>query len=222
MALIMYLTRAPRYKNIITDEYETIPRKDIELINDYFNWKRAQYDAKYNDGKYYAGTLEEWCGVSESELPHKYIINYYHDFYTQKKWYSEMAGSVEGYSIFEQLARIVKANQIFNWFVKNVMGDNVDQKYYEVTKQQLESLLDACNKVKDSCTVNQGEDEEYIANENVAKEYLPILENQGYFFGTNNYDACYTKQVVDTVDIIKSILETTDFEKQTIYVNAVW
>lgn len=215
MALIMYLTRAPRYKNIITDEYETIPRDDIMLIEKYYNWKKARAEGK-NSGD----TLEEWYGVPESKLPHKYIVNYYRDFYTEKNQYVEYIGNTEVYSLFEQLARFVKANQIFNWFIKHVMNDKVDNEYYEVTKEQLESLLEACNRVKDGFT-NVGENE-YVIDEDVAKEFLPLMKDQGYFFGLDEYSSYYAVQVIATIDAINNILATTDFKKQTIYFNAIW
>ena len=216
MALIMYFTRIPRYKNILTDEYETIPRDDIVLIEKYFNWKRV----RETGNQYNCDSLEDWCGIPESKLPHKYVVNYYRDFYTPKKQYVEYVGEVEGYSLFEQLARFAKVNQVFNWFIKNVMGGKVDQEYYEVTKKQFEELLGACNKVRSGFT-NIGEDE-YTINEELAKEYLPLMEEQGYMFGLKEYSSYYAVQVIEMIDIISNILDTTDFEKQTVYFNAIW
>lgn len=214
MALIMYLTRAPRYQNIITDEYETIPRDDIVLIEKYFNWKKAKAD-----GKDSGDTLEEWCGISENKLPHKYIVNHYRDLYSLKKKYNEHIGEIEDYGIIEHTARFVKANQIFNWFINHVMNGKADKEYYEVTRAQLEDLLGTCNKVKDCFT---GNEDEYVVNEDVAKENLPLLENKGYFFGTDSYGTIYAKQVIEVTDAIKNILATTDFKKETVYFNASW
>ena len=212
MALILYLERAPRYENIITKEYETIPRDDIALIESYFNWQKERADG----GKYSCDTLEEWCGVPASKLPHKYIISHYSDFFIKRVVYSEIAGEVERYCIFEQLARIPKANQIFNWFIQNVMNGEPSKKHYNVTKDQLSMLLDALNKVKNSIS------EVGIVNEKVAKCVMPVLTNGGYFFGTTEYDAIYTAQIIDAIDIINNILSTTDFNEQAIYFNATW
>ena len=214
MALIMYLTRAPRYQNIITDEYETIPRDDIVLIEKYFNWKKAKAD-----GKDSGDTLEEWCGIPESKLPHKYIVNYYRDFYTPKKAYSEHFGDMEVYSLFEHMARFAKANQIFNWFIKHVMNENANKEYYEVTKKQFEDLLDVCNKVKECFVRNE---DGYIIDEGVAKDLLPIMDKKGYFFGTDSYGKIYAQQVMEAAEAIQNILATTDFEKQVVYFNATW
>lgn len=214
MALIMYLTKAPRYQNIITDEYETISRDDIVLIDKYFNWKRAKAE-----GKDSGNTLEEWCGISEDKLAHKYIVNYYNEFYLKKTVYHEYMGEVETYSIFDQLARMVKANQIFNWFINNVMNNTVDHNYYEVTKENLECLLTACNTVQNCFDYNDGK---YTVNENIAKECLPLMDQRGLFFGTDSYNEVYADQVIETIKIVNNILETTDFEKEVVYFNAIW
>lgn len=214
MALIMYLTKAPRYQNIMTDEYETIPREDVVLIDKYFNWKRAKAE-----GKDCGSTLEEWCGIPESKLAHKYVVNYYGDFYTPKTMYHEYMGEIDTYSIFDQLARIVKANHIFNWFIKNIMNGVVNKDFYEITKENLISLLNDCNKVVSVLANNNGK---YIVNEAVAKEYMPLMEERGMFFGTDKYDNIYAEQIIEVVNIINNILETTDFEKETIYFNAIW
>lgn len=214
MALIMYLTKAPRYKNIITDEYETIPRDDIVLIDEYFNWKKAKAD-----GKDCGSTLEEWCGIPASNLAHKYIVNYYRDFYTEKSMYHEYLGDIETYSIFNQLARIVKVNQVFNWFILNVMNGNADKNYHEVTKEHLEDLLTTCEKVKNGFSYHG---DKYIVDEDVAKKYLPIMNERGLFFGTDSYNDIYASQIVDVINIISDILQTTDFERETVYFNAIW
>lgn len=214
MALIMYLTKAPRYQNIITDEYETIPRDEIVLIDKYFNWQKAKAD-----GKDSGSTLEEWCGVPESKLANKYIVSHYSEFYTEKTMYHEYMGDVEVYSVFDQLARIVKANHIFNWFIQNVMNGVANKDYYEITKEQFENLLSVCNEVKDGFKYI---DNSYIVDKDVAKKCLPLMDERGIFFGTNNYDNNYANQVIETINIVNKVLMETDFEKETIYFNATW
>lgn len=208
MALIMYLTKAPRYKNIMTNKYETISRNDIALIDKYFSWGMAREEG----GRYSCDTLEEWCGISESKLPHKYIVNYYRDFFTEKNAYGEMIGEYKRHTIFEHLARIVKANQIFEWFINNVMNGVIDNEYYEVSKEQLSALLDTCKQVVSEGTIKESN----------AKELLPLMENKGYFFGTSEYNNAYAIQVTTMIEILESVLNTTDFEKETVYFNATW
>lgn len=213
MALIMYLTRAPRYDNTTA--------KEIMLIEDFLHWRHENK----NKSRYSCESFEQWGGVPESELPDKYTIEYYRQFLTKKSIYVEGIGQQTCDSIFEQLARIVKANQIFNWFIKNVMGNNVDQEYYEVTENNLKNLLEVCNKVRDGFTFVRTDDyygDEYEVDVKVASELLPFMEERGYFFGPSNYGRVYVKQVVELIDVINQILETTDFEKETVYFNAIW
>lgn len=220
MALIMYLTKAPKYKDVVTDEYTTIPRKDIELIDKYFTWTMVR-----SEGGNAGNSLKEWCGVPKSDMPHKYIVNYYREFFTKKSFYEEYIGNTEEYTIFEQLARIVMANQIFNWFIKNVMSANLDSGYYEVTKAKLESLLDTCMSVSAGFTLIEHDDyygDKYSVDAELAKSLLPLMEERGQSFGTRDYDINYARHVLQMIDILNTILNTTDFEKETVYFNAIW
>lgn len=220
MALIMYLTKAPRYQNIDTDEYETVPRKDIELINKYFTWKMVR-----SEGGNAGNSLKEWCGIPQSELPHKYVVNYYREFFTPKSFYEEYIGQVTEHTIFDQLARIVKANQIFRWFVENVMSNTPDTAHHEVAKEKLEDLLDACKRVSEGFTLIGHDDyygDRYSVDEELAKTFLPLMEERGQSFGTREYDSNYARHIMQVSDILNTILTTTDFEKETVYFNAIW
>ena len=220
MALIMYLTKAPRYQNIYTDEYETIPFEDLVLIDKYFFWSMRRAEGKTD-----AYTLEEWCGTPESKLPHKYVVNYYNQLFTEKRFYKEYVGEVTGFTVFTQVARIVKANQILRWFVENVMSGKMDKEHHEVTKGQLEQLACACRCVRETIIqVNNGDSEnpQFSVDENVAKQHLPLIETPGLFFGTNQYGAVYAADVIRTLQAVKRILHTTDFEKEVVYFNAIW
>lgn len=220
MALIMYLTKAPRYQNIYTDEYETIPFGDLALIDKYFFWSMRRAEGKTD-----AYTLEKWCGIPESKLPHKYVVNYYRDFFTEKRFYKEHSGNVTGFSIFTQAARILKANQIFRWFIENVMDGKPDRGYHEVTKEQFEKMASVCRCVCETITQvrnNESEDVQFMVNEDVAKMYLPTMDNPGLFFGTNQYGNVYATDIIRTLRTVERILRTTDFEKEVIYFNAMW
>lgn len=220
MALIMYLTKAPRYQNVLTDEYETIPFNDLALIDKYYFWTMLRAEGKTN-----AYTMEEWCGIPESKLPHKYVINYYNEFFTEKRFYKEYVGDVTGFTIFTQAARIVKANQILRWFVENVMSGKADKEHHEVTKGQLEQLARACRCVQETfIQVSNGDSEnpQFMVEESVAKQYLPIIENPGFFFGTNQYGTVYAADIIRTLRAVEQIIHTTDFEKETVYFNAIW
>lgn len=213
MALIMYLTKAPKYDNTTA--------KEIMLIEDFLHWR---HENKIKS-RYRCESFEQWGGVSESELPDKYTIEHYRQFYTKKHMYVDGVGQEVCYSIFDQLAHFVKANQVFNWFIKNVMNGNIDNEYYEVTENHLKSLLDVCNKVKEGFNFIGTDDyygDQYDVDVEIASNLLPTMEERGYFFGTGNYGRVYVKQVNEVIDVVKNILETTDFEKETVYFNATW
>jgi hypothetical protein len=220
MALIMYLTKAPKIQDLTTGEYKNIPFEDIALVDKYFNRQRAK-----EMGRNVGNTFKDWCGISEDKLPDSWTISYLSDFYAPKTIYNEQWGETETYSIFDQLARIVKANQIFRWFIENVMEGKPDQNYHEVTRDQLIDLFVTCRRVKRKCKLI-GNDElrgdQFCVDAEFAKEYLPLIEERGLFFGTDEYGSVYATDVIDTFYAIKNILDTTDFEKETVYFNAIW
>ena len=73
MGLDMYLNRMPRYKGTTAQE--------VHVIEEYLNWQKEKAEgSKYAD----CNTLKEWCGVDDSELPNKEIIDYYKQFYNER------------------------------------------------------------------------------------------------------------------------------------------
>ena len=90
-----------------------------------------------------------------------------------------------------------KANQIHNWFVKNVQ-DGVDEcEPHEVSYEQLIQLRDACQKVLDDNTL--------------ADSLLPT--GAGFFFGGTDYDEYYFSDLKDTIKVIDATLEKFFTEK---------
>lgn len=220
MALIMYLTKAPKLQDLRTEEYNTVPFNDVLLVDKYLNRQRAK-----EMGRDIGDTFEDWCGVSEDKLPDSWTISYLSDFYTPKTMYHEQWGETETYSIFDQIARIVKANQIFHWFIEHVMGGNPDKDHHVVTREHLVDLLTTCEQVMEKCELSKHDEwfgDLYSVDEEFAKKHLPLMDEKGLFFGTSTYGSDYAKDVVDTLHVIKNVLEETDFEKETIYFNAIW
>lgn len=207
MALIMYFTKAPKYKDTTIEE--------IELISSYLDWEMAK-----TKGACKSKTLKEWCGISEKYLPDVETIEYYKQFFTKKHAYIDGIGDVNSFSLFEQSARIVKANQILNWFMVNIMSNKPSQSYFEVSEEMLKKLLDACVKVKNG--INVLENDNYLIDEKIAEEYLPLLKERGYSFGPDKYNNLYAIQVIEMVDILTHILKTTNFKNEAIYFNATW
>lgn len=222
MALILYLTKVPKFKSPKTDTYVTIPIKKLELIDKYLTWRRV----KLNGGN--AGnTFMEWCGVPMSELPDIFVVKYYTQHFTLKTFYDEYAGETEGYTIFEELGRIVKANHIFRWFIENVMDGKPDGAPHQISKNHLTELLIACLKVRKGFKFIDHDDyfgDQYSVDEKLAMKYLPLMDekDQGYFFGAKTYNETYSYHVNQMIQIIEEILSTTNFEQETVYLTASW
>lgn len=224
MGLDMSLERMPRFGN-------TTPR-EVVGITAYFDWKRAKAE-----GSQYANcTLKEWCGVDEDSL-FKEAIKYYEQFNTMKYWAWDTEHKYGHMMIEEEVAYWRKANAIHNWFVEYVQGGVDDCGTYEVSKEQLESLLHICKLIKDKCSLKKGkvkngeryengqwtpiyEDGEYIENPAIAEEYLPTTS--GFFFGGTEYDQWYMQDIEHTIEVLTKVLAETDFETQMIAYSSSW
>lgn len=140
-------------------------------------------------------------------------------------------------SIFEEVGYWRKANAIHKWFVDNVQNGVDNCEYYEVSKEQLEELLETCVKVRDASKLEKGmikngerlrcgewipimEEGEYVVDATVAKELLPT--QCGFFFGSTDYDQWYMEDIIDTIDILTKALETTDFDREIITYCSSW
>lgn len=226
MGLDSYLYRMPRYKNTTA--------REVNAIEGYLGWLKE----KEEEGEYANCTLKEWCGVDESELPSKDVIEYYKPIYITR--YSAWDTEHEyGYDeIMEQVGYWRKANQIHLWFVNHVQDGEDDCDYHnECTKETLEELLNTCRKVLESCVMTYGkvkngerfingkwepiyEDGKIVIDTSVAKKLLPSCD--GFFFGGTNYDEWYVEDIVHTIEILEKVLATTDFETQMLAYRSSW
>ena len=140
-------------------------------------------------------------------------------------------------SFFTEVGYWRKANAIHKWFVDNVQDGNDDCGSYEVSKEQLEELLDACLTIKNKSKMKKGkiqngltlkdgvwcpimEEGEYIENPEVAAELLPT--QGGFFFGSTEYDQWYMADIDETIDILTNVLETVDFDREMVVYSASW
>lgn len=89
-----------------------------------------------------------------------------------------------------------KSNQIHKWFVDNVQDgiDNCQTSY--VSKEDIIDLIRVC--------------EEVLADHSKAKELLPNQE--GFFFGSTDYDEYYYEDLENTVAQLKPLLELDDYD----------
>lgn len=92
-----------------------------------------------------------------------------------------------------------KANEIHNWFVKNVQDGVDDCGEYYVSAEQLQELLDTVNKVLKS------------RDPAVASSLLPTTS--GSFFGSTEYSEYYWESLERT----KTILENALAQKELTY-----
>lgn len=140
-------------------------------------------------------------------------------------------------SLFGEVGYWRKANAIHKWFVDNVQNEVDDCGRYEVSKEQLEELLDICIQVRDGSKLVKGliqngskykngdwfpcmEEGEYIENPEIAENLLPTQD--GFFFGSTNYDEYYLNDIIDTIDILTNVLENTDFDREMIVYSSSW
>ena len=110
-----------------------------------------------------------------------------------------------------------KANAIHQWFVDNVQEGVDDCQEYEVSRDQLRELLDIVTEllkhvdkgapVKERDVFFGGEYDSYpnlTMDVDAAKASLPT--QQGFFFGSTNYDEWYVQDLEITRDQLTQIL----------------
>ena len=83
-----------------------------------------------------------------------------------------------------------KANQVHNWFVKNVQDGEDDCRSAHVSREKLAELRDICQQA--------------IDKPEHAHMMLPRVE--GFFFGNKEYDQWYFEQLRDTIEVIDNAL----------------
>jgi hypothetical protein len=86
-----------------------------------------------------------------------------------------------------------KANQIHQWFVKNVQDGEDDCGEYPVSRENLQNLVEVCKKV--------------LENKNICHELLPT--SSGFFFGSTEYNEDYFYDVENTLNLLQTILAKT-------------
>lgn len=123
--------------------------------------------------------------------------------------------------ISEDVAYWRKANQIHNWFVKNVQNGVDNCGHYHVSREQLKELVETCEKVlaasklvkgkvKNGETLKDGEwipvmeDGKLIKDSSVAQELLPT--GSGFFFGSTEYNEYYVQDLKETIEQVNAIL----------------
>ena len=141
-------------------------------------------------------------------------------------------------SIFADVGYWRKANAIHRWFVDNVQNENDDCGYYEVSKEEAQELLDICKTIKaktklEKSMIRNGyrfdeqgkkipilEEDLKIINPEIADELLPTQD--GFFFGSTEYDEYYMQDIDATIEILTKALEETDFDTEMLVYSSSW
>ena len=87
-----------------------------------------------------------------------------------------------------------KANQIHGWFVRNVQDGEDNCRPFDVTREDLQALIDVCRRV--------------LTNRELAENVLP--PNAGFFVGGYEYDEYYFDELQRTADELGVLLEALD------------
>lgn len=90
-----------------------------------------------------------------------------------------------------------KANQIHRWFVVNVQNLKDECEEYDVSLDQLKSLLADCQAAK--------------ANPDQAAEILPPYP--GFFFGSTAIDEFYWQDIDETISELEKIINNPAFQE---------
>jgi hypothetical protein len=99
-----------------------------------------------------------------------------------------------------------KANQIHNWFVKNVQeGVDECQDSY-VSREQLNELLEICKKIE--------------TDHSLAKTLLPC--QSGFFFGSTDYDEYYFEDITNTIKQLESVLNNPTLKDWAFEYHSSW
>lgn len=116
------------------------------------------------------------------------------DFHNQElygKLVQEAPFALDSASLEVKIAYWRKANHIHKWFVDHVQNGNDDCHEYYVSRDQLQLLLDNCKIA--------------LMHKEEAPKLLPRQE--GFFFGSYEYDEYYFSDIQDTIDQLESILK---------------
>ena len=134
-----------------------------------------------------------------------------------------------------------KANQIHKYFVDKVQNEVDDCKYYLVKKEDIQELIDLCNEIlrntklidgkvlySDYYEYKDGErlhTKEYgigkvVDKPEICEQKLPTQD--GFFFGSTEYDEYYIDNIKYTRDRLQAILDLLDLDKWDIYYHSSW
>lgn len=99
-----------------------------------------------------------------------------------------------------------KANAVHAWFVEACQAGVDDCREYEVTRQQLQYLVDLCNTI--------------IGDASFANELLPPVG--GFFFGGTATDEWYFESLEQTSERLSFLLKSDSLDGYTFFYQSSW
>lgn len=221
MGLDMYINRVKRVENVTFD--------DIETLDSYFGYLER-------DDKFKKDSMKKYCGIKESDVRKDLIPLYYKEYiprypnWDEKKEYPHNC-------LYQNMAYWRKANAIHNFFVKEVQGGVDDCNSYEISKDAFKELLRRCRKIirttkmvdgkitlgtkfENGQTVPIIEDGKVFEDTSVAEKLLPVQE--GFFFGSTQYNEYYMDMIKYTRDVVSKILKDENFDNYMYVYRASW
>ena len=108
--------------------------------------------------------------------------------------------------IIEEVCYWRKANAIHRWFVENIQEGIDDCKEYELSAEDLQNLVNVCKEVKEDLSLGP--------------ELLPTQE--GFFFGTTEYNDYYKEDLENTIENIEKVLSEPNAEYAEYSYRASW
>lgn len=177
MGLDMYLTKTKRVEGLNAEQYAK--------INNSLPWEEKEYDKE--------GGLKKLCpnieGVEQLDEAVKVKGN-----------------SFTYLSIIEEIGYWRKVNSVHNWFVENCQEGIDECQLSEVSREDLEDLLENCYKV--------------VHKKSNPKDVLP--PSAGFFFGSTDVDQCYMNDIKETISILEQAIAKTDWEKEIVFYQSSW
>jgi hypothetical protein len=107
------------------------------------------------------------------------------------------------YTIFHECAYWRKANAIHAWFVDNVQNSVDDCGYYELTREQLESLKNVCKEAEKT------------------KNPHMLQPGADFFFGSTAVDDWYWSDIKDTIKQLNNALKM-NWETHRFFYTSSW
>lgn len=152
---------------------------------DQYLWKR-KYGDIYDFKKDYENSKSKKIKITiENEFPDGEI----------KKQEYEVENPEHDAEILLPVAYWRKANEIHRWILENTKQEKDDCKKIWISGKKLQELVDICKTV--------------LADHNKAEELLPTQE--GFFFGSYEYDEYYFQDLENTIRQLKDIDPSAEY-----------